>query len=344
MTGADYRAHVLALARAFGVRVVEDSGIGVEDSALVEATFGLGGPVLATFVRVPPITNAFTYAVALHELGHQLAACGRLDHEKARASSQGQRHRLQRTEEDAAWAWAAHQALEWNAEMDAARRIGLESYEQKQPMADLLDRVHGAAAPATKTIAITRVAPVEALDPLLVSGTLYLTNDGSAAAAQAEAVLLAALAGSVAIGTIALSQKEQLVALMVYGGRFVLQTLRPASAIRTMPVTVLPAVDPQMVGLARQLVASLDGPLELEQTTDAYADGLTALIAAKAGGQPLPQSRTTAAPPITDLKAMLEASVKASGKGSIPAVPKPTPDKMTVVRSRKNGRKTGTRG
>lgn len=195
------------------------------------------------------------------------------------------------------------------------------------------DELDSLKVEATHTIAIARVAPVEELDPLLVSGTMYLTGDGTAAAAEAEAVMLAAMAGKVGLGTIVLNQREQRVALMVYGGGFVVQTLRSAASVREMPVMRTErAPDPQLLKLAKQLVATLAGPLDLESTRDAYADGMKALITAKAGGEAVPESQTSATPPVRALKDALLAALEAA--------PKPTPATMTVVK----GRKTGTRG
>ncbi len=195
------------------------------------------------------------------------------------------------------------------------------------------EELDGLKVESTRTIVIERVAPVEELDPLLVSGTLYLTNDQTIPSAEAEAVLLAAMAGKVGIGTIVLNQREQRVALMVYGGRFVVQTLRSASAVREMPMSVRVTADPKMVALAKQLVATFEGPLDLESTRDGYADGMWTLLRQKAGLEPAPAaSSQTSVPQSLALKDALLAALEAA--------PKPAPAKMTVVK----GRKTGTRG
>ncbi len=86
--------------------------------------------------RFAMITNHFTYAVALHELGHCEAPNGMMPRHEftAHYNATGQFSSirdiaLRMMEERAAWAWARYHALCWNAEMDAAEAVGLRSYD-----------------------------------------------------------------------------------------------------------------------------------------------------------------------------------------------------------------------
>lgn len=178
------------------------------------------------------------------------------------------------------------------------------------------EELDGLKVESTKTIQITRIAEAEELEPLMIADTSYLMGDGTAAAAEAEALLLAALDGKVAVGTLCASKRERVVAVQVYRGGFVLHVLRMADALkRDLPARPpLPAPDPEMLKLARQLVKTLEGPLELDDTRDAYADGVKALVAVKASGVAVPANvpLVEAVPQAADLKAALLASVAAA--------------------------------
>lgn len=182
---------------------------------------------------------------------------------------------------------------------------------------------------STKTIQITRIADASELEPLMIADTSYLMGDGTVQAAEAEALLIAALDGKVAVGTLVVSRRERPVAVMVYRGGFVLHVLRTADALkRDLPQRPpLPAPDQEMLKLARQLVKTLEGPLELDDTRDSYADGVKALIAAKAAGEELPIAAPAPPPAVIDLKAALLASVSAAKPKQAKAELKPAAGK-----------------
>ncbi len=90
------------------------------------------------FMMIADVATDFAYAVALHELGHLLAPGGIIPRSEFTNTYQqtGQYSSirdiaLRLEEERAAWGWARHHALYWNAEMDAAERIGLTSYDKE---------------------------------------------------------------------------------------------------------------------------------------------------------------------------------------------------------------------
>lgn len=149
------------------------------------------------------------------------------------------------------------------------------------------DEVKSLKVASTKVITVTTVADVSRLDPLMIEETFYLTSDGTTISAEAEAVLIEALRGKIGIGTLALNGRERHVGVMVYDDGLIMHSLRPASRMREVPVELLarPAANPQMVALAKQLVASMEGEIDLSQTRDAYADALKALVASRANGE-----------------------------------------------------------
>jgi DNA end-binding protein Ku len=86
-------------------------------------------------------------------------------------------------------------------------------------------------------------------------------------------------------------------------------------------------VSERELAMAEQLVESLAGPFEPERYKDAYREQVLDLISRKADGEELrPVEVTTTAPPVVDLMAALEASVKAAkeARGRHPtAAPEP---------------------
>jgi len=174
------------------------------------------------------------------------------------------------------------------------------------------DEVDSLKVESAKTIHITRVVDVAELEPLMVAETNFLISDGTAAAAEAEAVLLAALDGKLAVGTLALNGRERTVAVMVHRGGFVLHILRNTEAMKSLPERVpLPAPNPQMVELAEMLVASMFGPLDLSENIDHYALGLRNLVAAKFDGVELPAAPVQEPAKVFSLMDALKASVAA---------------------------------
>ncbi len=114
MTPEQRRNHCHDLAKAFDVRLIEDSKLS-PDKARAD--------VAHRTVFSAPIADETIYAVVLHELGHVLAPAGALRTESTRLSSGLMLH-----EEETAWAWAQHYALEWTEAMQALRDWALGTY------------------------------------------------------------------------------------------------------------------------------------------------------------------------------------------------------------------------
>lgn len=130
---AELAAHARELASAFKVRYIELS-IPLEHAISAPAFFSksvhsyynawLLQNGFVGEIRVPPITTEFHYAVVLHEQGHCVAPGGVIVPDKGSQRLRG----MKLHEEQVAWEWAQHYALEWTTEMDAARRFGMETY------------------------------------------------------------------------------------------------------------------------------------------------------------------------------------------------------------------------
>jgi hypothetical protein len=121
MTPAARQAHARELAAAFNVRLIETAQLQPDEAmAILHLRVAL----------VSPIIDETTYAVALHELGHLIAPTGVVRH-----VTTGDRGNLQRIEEDAAWKWAKHYALDWTPVMEALATWAEGTYQRAAPAA-----------------------------------------------------------------------------------------------------------------------------------------------------------------------------------------------------------------
>lgn len=134
---AELTAHVLALGVAFQVQVVIDPDLAPHDAAAgyLSEDADLPGPQRRKSIRVAPITDETTYAVALHELGHCLSPTGMITMSegstmmrRANVFSTLRDVRLKLLEEESAWQWARHYALEWTDVMTHIETMTLGSY------------------------------------------------------------------------------------------------------------------------------------------------------------------------------------------------------------------------
>lgn len=116
--GHEYATHARALAKANGVRMLEDSGL-AKDCA--HATPGL------RIVTHAPIVDDTSYIVSLHEMGHIVHPNG-LVRDAIVPKTATEKITLQIVEEEAAWDWAEANALEWTAGMAAVKTFALKTY------------------------------------------------------------------------------------------------------------------------------------------------------------------------------------------------------------------------
>jgi len=105
--------HVQQLADAFEVRLIISPLLKPEEAMAIPAH---------RLVLAAPIHEDLGYAVVLHELGHLASPTGAL---------QGvtRTPRVLLTEEEAAWNWARHYALDWTASMEGLARWAMSTYE-----------------------------------------------------------------------------------------------------------------------------------------------------------------------------------------------------------------------
>jgi DNA end-binding protein Ku len=171
---------------------------------------------------------------------------------------------------------------------------------------------------ATRAIDLEEFVALSEIDPIFFDSPYYLAPDK---VPKPYKLLVEAMekSGKVGIGRFVMRNKQYLAAVRSEGGHLVLSTMVYADEV------VDPGVIDELAGLdsievserevlmAEQLVESLTGAFEPERFHDAYREQVLDLINRKAEGEELqPVETTTTGPPVVDLMAALEASVKAA--------------------------------
>jgi DNA end-binding protein Ku len=142
---------------------------------------------------------------------------------------------------------------------------------------------------STRVIDLVQFADESAVDPMYVDRAYYLAPDGNMAG-DAFAVMRDGMAGKVGVGKLALYGREYLVAVKPHGRGIVMYTLHHAAEIRSIDTVeelaaVSSKVKPEEIKLARQVIETFEGPLNLSDYRDEYREGLQRIIEAKIAGE-----------------------------------------------------------
>jgi DNA end-binding protein Ku len=185
---------------------------------------------------------------------------------------------------------------------------------------------------STRVIDLVQFADEKAIDPMYVDRTYYLAPDGGMAA-DAFAVMRDGMQGKVGVGKLALYGREYLVAVRPHERGIVMYTLHHAAEIRSIDqvedLNSVPAkVKPEEIKLARQVIETFEGPLNLADYRDEYREGLQKIIDAKIAGEEIVAPSVEAPPKVVNLMEALKRSLDAVSTS------KKTPAKAadTVVR------------
>ncbi|HEU0090394.1 MAG TPA: Ku protein [Pseudonocardiaceae bacterium] len=189
------------------------------------------------------------------------------------------------------------------------------------------DELDALAVPTGHEIDVVQFVPAEQIDPVLFARSYYLEPD--AQAVKPYVLLREALRDTdrIAIGRVALRQRERLAALRVRDDVIIVQTMLWPDEVRDPAFEVLStevALRPQEQQMAHALVESLTSDFDSDSFTDRYTEAVAGLVAAKAAD---PGATRPSAPepveaqqaPATDLVEALRASVekaKAERSGS----------------------------
>jgi len=142
---------------------------------------------------------------------------------------------------------------------------------------------------STRVINLVQFADDSEIDPIYVDRAYYLAPDGQMGA-DAFAVMREGMAGKAGIGKVALYGREYLVAVRPQKKGLVMYTLHHDAEIRAIDqieeLNSVPAkVKPEEMKLAKQVIATFDGDLNLKDYHDEYTEGLRKIIDAKIAGE-----------------------------------------------------------
>jgi DNA end-binding protein Ku len=166
---------------------------------------------------------------------------------------------------------------------------------------------------STKVIDLVQFASEDQIDPMYVDRAYYLVPDGGMAS-DAYAVMRDGMAGKVGVGKVAIHGREYLVAVKPHKQGLVMYTLHHAAEIRTIDQIdelreVRGKVNPAEMKLARQVIESFEGELNLSDYKDEYQEGLRQIIDAKVAGEEIVAQEEEAPPKVVDLMEALRRSL-----------------------------------
>jgi DNA end-binding protein Ku len=172
---------------------------------------------------------------------------------------------------------------------------------------------------STRVIDLVQFADESAIDPMYVDRAYYLAPDGRTAS-DAFAVMRDGMQGKVGIGKLGLYGREYLVAVKPQGRGVVMYTLHHAAEIRSIDQveelnSVTATVKPQEIRLARQVIETFEGPLDLATYKDEYREGLQKIIDAKIAGQEVVPPTLAETPRVVNLMDALKKSLDAVSAG-----------------------------
>jgi DNA end-binding protein Ku len=122
------------------------------------------------------------------------------------------------------------------------------------------------------------------------------------------------------VGKVAIHGREHLVAVKPHKQGLVMYTLHHAAEIRTIDQIdelreVRGTVGPAEMKLARQVIESFEGTLDLAEYTDEYQEGLRRIIDAKVAGEEIIATAEEAPPKVVDLMEALRRSLDQVSSG-----------------------------
>ena len=172
---------------------------------------------------------------------------------------------------------------------------------------------------STKIINLLQFTDENAIDPMYVDKAYYLAPEGPMAA-DAYSVMREGMQGKAGIGKVAIHGREYLVAVKPHKQGMVMYTLHHAAEIRTIDQIeelreVRGKVNPAEMKLAKQVIESIEGDLDLKDYKDEYQEGLRKIINAKIAGEEIVAPEETAAPKVVDLMEALRRSLDQVSSG-----------------------------
>jgi DNA end-binding protein Ku len=166
---------------------------------------------------------------------------------------------------------------------------------------------------STKVINLVQFADESSIDPMYVDKAYYLVPDGGMAG-DAYSVMREGMQGKVGVGKVAIHGREYLVAVKPHKQGLVMYTLHHAAEIRTIDQIdelreVRGKVGAPEMKLAKQVIESFEGELNLADYKDEYQEGLRQIIDAKVAGEEIVAPAEEAPPKVVDLMEALRRSL-----------------------------------
>ena len=180
---------------------------------------------------------------------------------------------------------------------------------------------------STRVINLEKFTDDTAIDPIYLERPYYLAPDGPVAR-EAFAVIREGMQGKAGIGKVALYGREYLIKIQPRDKGMIMYTLRHANEIRSMEaideLAEMPAkVKPEEVKLAKQVMSTFEGTVDLQDYRDDYQVGLREIIDAKIEGREVVVPEVEAPPKVVNLMDALRKSldtISATKKAASPAV------------------------
>jgi len=199
---------------------------------------------------------------------------------------------------------------------------------------------------SSKIINLMQFTDEDAIDPMYVDKAYYLAPEGPMAA-DAYSVMREGMQGKAGIGKVAIHGREYLVAVKPHKQGMVMYTLHHAAEIRTIDQIeelreVRGTVNPAEMKLARQVIESIEGDLNLADYKDEYQEGLRAIIDAKVAGEEFVAPEESAPPKVVDLMEALRKSLDQVSSGKKKTA-KADPAEVKKVTSIKSAAKSAAR-
>src|SRR4029434_5691777 len=175
------------------------------------------------------------------------------------------------------------------------------------------DDIQKVRVESTRVINLVQFADDSQIDPIYVDRAYYLAPDGPMAA-EAFAVMREGMAGKAGIGKMALYGREYLVAVRPQKKGLVMYTLHHDAEIRSIDQieelnSVPSKVKPEEMKLAKQVIGTFDGDLNLKDYKDEYKEGLRKIIDAKIAGEEIVAPEMQEPPKVVDLMEALRRSL-----------------------------------
>jgi DNA end-binding protein Ku len=164
---------------------------------------------------------------------------------------------------------------------------------------------------SSKVIDLEKFVPRSELDPVYFNNAYYLYPDGPIAVETLRLIGAAmAEAGVVGLGGLTLSRRERMVMVEPRGTGMALFTLRAADEVRAAQFPSAEGkVDPEMVAIARAIIAQRTHKFDPSTYRDRYQEALRELIEAKVKGLPIKPREVSRPAPVIDLMAALKRSL-----------------------------------